>query len=46
MAQGSLLRRVDRIFFLMICAEGRMRAADRKHGDLMDKGMRNTVKMI
>lgn len=37
---------VDRIFFLMLCEKGRMRVADRKHGDLLDKGMRNLVKMI
>jgi len=44
--QGRLLFRVDRIFFLMMCEKGRIRVADRIHGDLLDKGVRNLVKMI
>lgn len=38
--------RVDRIFFLMLCEKIRMRVSDRKHGDLLNKGMRNLVRMV
>lgn len=46
MTPGLLLFRVDRIVFLMVREKGRIRVAGRKPGDLLDKEVRNLVKMI